>query len=765
MRSEFQLGRWVVAPSLNRLQADEATVHVEPKVMHVLVRLAQQPGQVVTRDQLINSVWADTFVTDDVLKRSIFELRKALGDDARRPIYIQTIPKGGYRLVAPVLPINSSEQGQRATQDGPAATSGRLTYRAPLQESSVETGTPSIGRMISRPALVVLVLAGGLAVGWWAVNRLGFTKGAESAELVQRNLTRLTFGSGLQTDVTWSPDGQFIAYASDRAGNFDIWVQPTMGGDPVQVTRSPAHDTQPDWSPDGSRLAFRSERDGGGLYIVPAVGGAERQLTSFGTHPSWSADNQEILFFDGTAPGDGEWWLRLYAVSTDEGVAREILPEFFRRGAWYWIAPHPDGRISALGTHQRLGFGFYTITRDGKQTVVSERSPAVPFSLSAGGGKDRRRFRWHPSGAALYLQTDSNAVYNLWKVRIDPGTLAWLSVERLTTGAGSEVEPALSRDGRRLAFTTEHESSRLWAFPLDPVGLRLGSGIPLTEEGAVAENAALSTDGRRVAYNLARPGINHRETWITDIVDGTSETIPTNAWVRCWSSDGTAIVYNHFRLEMGPMANAVAVRGLRGKDRFVSRWATDFFFSPSDWIPGGLLGTYQARGSAAVLALWPTTNSQADRPERILFGRSGSDLWQATLAPNARWVSFVAHAPDRPSGLELIVAPAGGSPPERWTRVAADHIWPDKPRWAPDGRTLYFISRRPSSYFNLWGVRFDPGRGKPSGQPFALSAFDSPSMFISPQLVTAEMGISSRHAVLTIKNVSGSIWMLDNVDK
>lgn len=102
----------------------------------------------------------------------------------------------------------------------------------------------------------------------------------------------------------------------------------------------------------------------------------------------------------------------------------------------------------------------------------------------------------------------------------------------------------------------------------------------------------------------------------------------------------------------------------------------------------------------------------ADRPERILFGRSGSDLWQATLAPNARWVSFVAHAPDRPGGLELIVAPAGGSPPERWTRVAADHIWPDKPRWAPDGRTLYFISRRPSSYFNLWGVRFDPRAGK-----------------------------------------------------
>ena len=82
---------------------------------------------------------------------------------------------------------------------------------------------------------------------------------------VQRTLTRLTFGSGLQTDVTWSPDGRFIAYASDRTGNFDIWVQPVGGGDPVQVTRSAAQDMQPDWSPDGSSLVFRSGRDGGGL--------------------------------------------------------------------------------------------------------------------------------------------------------------------------------------------------------------------------------------------------------------------------------------------------------------------------------------------------------------------------------------------------------------------------------------------------------------------------------------------------------------------
>jgi eukaryotic-like serine/threonine-protein kinase len=76
------------------------------------------------------------------------------------------------------------------------------------------------------------------------------------------HLTRLTFGPGLQTDATFSPDGRFIAYASDRAGKFDIWVQSVAGGDPVQITKSPEHDTQPAWSPDGSTIVFRSERDG-----------------------------------------------------------------------------------------------------------------------------------------------------------------------------------------------------------------------------------------------------------------------------------------------------------------------------------------------------------------------------------------------------------------------------------------------------------------------------------------------------------------------
>src|ERR671912_1263820 len=99
-----------------------------------------------------------------------------------------------------------------------------------------------------------LVMAGVLGVWAWKTARGSQTPAPAGAAV--RPLTRLTFGSGLQTDATLSPDGRFVAYASDRSGNFDIWVQPTTGGDAVQITRSPAHETQPDWSPDGANIVF-----------------------------------------------------------------------------------------------------------------------------------------------------------------------------------------------------------------------------------------------------------------------------------------------------------------------------------------------------------------------------------------------------------------------------------------------------------------------------------------------------------------------------
>lgn len=102
MSRTYHIGRWLVDPSLNSVTADGETRHLEPKVMEVLVCLAEHSGETLSKEIILKTVWPDTFVTEDVLSRAIWELRRVLGDDAREPRFIQTISKRGYRLVAAV---------------------------------------------------------------------------------------------------------------------------------------------------------------------------------------------------------------------------------------------------------------------------------------------------------------------------------------------------------------------------------------------------------------------------------------------------------------------------------------------------------------------------------------------------------------------------------------------------------------------------------------------------------------------------------------
>jgi TolB-like protein/Tfp pilus assembly protein PilF len=119
MESDFQLGAWRVQPQLNSVVCDQRTIHLEPKMMGVLVYLAQRSGEVVPKEQLVQEVWRGTFVTDDVLIRCVSELRKAFGDHAGRPTIIETIPKRGYRLLLPVVAVACGTQSIGDVRSGP----------------------------------------------------------------------------------------------------------------------------------------------------------------------------------------------------------------------------------------------------------------------------------------------------------------------------------------------------------------------------------------------------------------------------------------------------------------------------------------------------------------------------------------------------------------------------------------------------------------------------------------------------------------------
>ena len=112
MEGDFRLGNWLVQPQLNQIVGSGRDTTIEPKVMEVMVYLAEHRSEVSSKERIISAVWPDTFVTDDVLKHAIFELRKALADDAQAPRFIQTIPRKGYRLIAPVAKSKSEEESR-----------------------------------------------------------------------------------------------------------------------------------------------------------------------------------------------------------------------------------------------------------------------------------------------------------------------------------------------------------------------------------------------------------------------------------------------------------------------------------------------------------------------------------------------------------------------------------------------------------------------------------------------------------------------------
>ena len=114
LRTGFTLGSWTVLPNQNRIEADGESEHLEPKVMDVLCALAAEQGEVVSRAQLLEDVWAGTYVTDEVLSRAISMLRASLGDDSKNPEYIATVPKSGYRLIMPVVSLAPPPVAQTA---------------------------------------------------------------------------------------------------------------------------------------------------------------------------------------------------------------------------------------------------------------------------------------------------------------------------------------------------------------------------------------------------------------------------------------------------------------------------------------------------------------------------------------------------------------------------------------------------------------------------------------------------------------------------
>jgi TolB-like protein/DNA-binding winged helix-turn-helix (wHTH) protein/Tfp pilus assembly protein PilF len=179
LKHGFRIGRWDVHPFRNTIADESGSRRIEPKVMGVLLALAREPGEVVTRDQFIDQVWQGRVVSDEVLSRCVSLLRSALEDDSRNPEFVQTVPRVGYRLVCPVEPLapaspgRNPETGNKDDRETAVPGASGPAPTAPLRADDSRAGLPARRQSLFqelRRRNVFRVAASYAVIGWLIIE-------------------------------------------------------------------------------------------------------------------------------------------------------------------------------------------------------------------------------------------------------------------------------------------------------------------------------------------------------------------------------------------------------------------------------------------------------------------------------------------------------------------------------------------------------------------------------------------------------------------
>ena len=567
--AEFRVGEWIVEPSLNRLTLRDRSVHVEPKIMRVLVTLAARPGDVVSREDLTRTVWPDTFVTDDVVTRSISELRKVFADSARQPRFIETIPKSGYRIIAPV------SNGVAEPEPEPERVAARPA--APPAPIARERSRPARSGLYAGLGVAALALAALLAAP---------RTGRPDAPAPPPRLVPLTTLAGYETEPAFSPDGTRVAFAwyAERWEDVGIYVKEVGGEALTRLTPELGKDepapNSPAWSHDGRLVVYartsHHETDDGGLYVVPSTGGPERRILSglswsdmwYSPGLDWSPDGTSIAFPNQAGPGQpyaiyllSPETLEVRQVTRPEARAGDVYPVFspdgktiaFSRVAQgasdVWVVPaaggeprrvtfddklihdlgwSEDGRDVIFSSNRAGGWALWRVAVAGGELRPVAPMPEYASNVAVARRGDRLAFnRWYNDADVYRVATDGTSA-----------PVRFLSSTREDYGA--EASP----DGRRVAFVSDRSGrSRVWVCDADGSNLAPLSDLGVSHEGTVS----WSPDSQRLVFTSDEGG--PPQVYVADVRGGEPRRLTTGATTACpqWSRDGRWIYFGSER--------------------------------------------------------------------------------------------------------------------------------------------------------------------------------------------------------------------------
>lgn len=507
--SRYRVGEWTVRPPLHRLEGPSGERTVEPKLLLILASLANAEGEVVSKETLVEEVWEGHHVAESALTRGISELRRALGDDAQHPRFIETIPRSGYRLLVPAVALTE-----------PPRTARRRLH-AGLASAAFA-------------ALLVSIVAVSVA---WSDRAPARDFQEEAPPLSAVRLAQVTAVAGPEAFSDYSPDGSRLVYSALAEGAFELFLrQLTPGADALQLTDDGQQNVQARWSPDGRWIAYHSmSRDG--IWLLPSLGGEPRRLASFGSAPAWLPDSQSVVFQSSSK------------VDLNSSAGGALPPSILWRADLRGGDPTPlteqnvppGGHGTAFVSHatERIGFGagdyqtaaLYTMKLDGSDLRVVAGAPRAAATFAA-------------DDSAIYSTGAFNGEKWLWRTPLSPRGEALAPPERVLRGDFRFLDA--SPQGDRLIATSMSQQSHLYRLDLgsddEEVALTHGTNYRDT-------NPVVSPDGRRVAYRQRRVG-QRDQIWVVGL-DGQGNAQLTldprvSAHFPTWAPDGRGIFFQSF---------------------------------------------------------------------------------------------------------------------------------------------------------------------------------------------------------------------------
>lgn len=575
--ASFRIEGCLVLPTLNRIERDGESVQIEPRVMQVLLQLTSRPGEVFSRQELFDTVWADSVVCEEALTRTISDLRRVFRDDTKTPRVIETIRKGGYRLVAAVVPVIEPEPRvlalDGAMSGAPTSTPAPMELVPPAQ--ALPSAAPQAQRGWSGRRRHVIV--GAAAV---ALVVVGIALRTMRSDRVPRLLetTPLTSARGLELFPALSPNGAMLVYCwsgqeGGEARALDLYTMKVPSGEPVRLTSLPGSETWPSWSPDGSEIAFAAEVEGGSALASISVSGGEARMRTQIAGPvtglDWSPDGRSLVY----AADEGGPTPRIHLLRLDdlndraltqplEGTEGDIAPAmspdgravaFLRLNARGeregWVAPTSGGEARKLELGGRRVSGIDWLSRRelivaassnvdfGLWKVSLESGRAVPLAIP--GGRLQRLSLARTGGRLAYERLAF--AQSIW--RLDPlADGSWQrSAEPIIASTQRDAEPVVSPDGATIAFVSDRSGApELW------IAERSGRAPrKLTDHRAtLLIRPRWSPDGREIAYSCAREG--RLQLFVVDLASAVARPIHSQATatVALWSRHDDCIYYD-----------------------------------------------------------------------------------------------------------------------------------------------------------------------------------------------------------------------------